>query len=92
MMKLFPVIAALALLAFGPAPAQAADAGESDFKARCSTCHKTPAMVVGFMKKHGDAKERTAWLEKKLSGHHAPDAKQRARIIAYLEKHLAQAK
>jgi mono/diheme cytochrome c family protein len=54
MMKLFPVIAALALLAFGPAPAQAADAGESDFKARCSACHKTPAMVVGFMKKHGD--------------------------------------
>jgi hypothetical protein len=38
------------------------------------------------MKAHPDAKERGAWLELKLSRHHARDAAQRKDIITFLER------
>jgi hypothetical protein len=37
------------------------------------------------MKAHPDAKERAAWLEHKLTRHHARDAVERASIVAFLE-------
>lgn len=88
-MKIFAsVFAAFMLASVG---AQAQDAGARDFKDRCAACHKVET-VNSFTKKRTDAKERTAWLEKKLSKHNAPDAAQRARIIAYLEAQRGRSK
>jgi hypothetical protein len=70
-MKIFATMFMALLLA--SAGAQAQDAGAKDFKERCAACHKVET-VLNF------TKERTAWLEKKLSTHQAPDAAQRPRI------------
>jgi hypothetical protein len=40
---------------------------------------------VEFLRAHPDAEERAAWLEHKLSRHHARDAAQRKDIITFLE-------
>ena len=88
-MKMFIAVFMTLLLATGAARAQ--DAGAKDFKDRCAACHKVET-VIGFTKKRTDAKERTAWLEKKLAKHNAPDAAQRARIIAYLEAQRGSSK
>lgn len=83
--------AAIIALMLTTGAAQAQDAGAKDFKNHCAACHKVEK-VIGFTKKRTDAKERTAWLEKKLAKHNAPDAAQRARIIAYLEAQRGSSK
>ncbi len=88
-MKIFATMFMALLLASGSAKAH--DAGAMEFKDRCAACHKVET-VLNFTKKRTDAKERTAWLEKKLSKHNAPDAAQRARIIAYLEAQRGRSK
>jgi hypothetical protein len=81
-MTRFIMIAALAAIL--PGPVAAAEPGEADYAARCSRCH-TVAKAVDFTRSHTDTAERLQWLDKKLSRHHARDAKERARIISYLE-------
>ncbi|MGE0651681.1 MAG: hypothetical protein AB7P12_08015 [Alphaproteobacteria bacterium] len=76
----------LTIFAFGTnAPARAQDAGEAAFAKQCARCHSV-AKAVEFLRAHPDAEERAAWLEKKLSRHHARDAVQRKDIIAFLER------
>jgi mono/diheme cytochrome c family protein len=82
------IAAAITLTTFAftmSAPARAQDAGEAAFAKQCARCH-TVAKAVDFMKAHPDAKERGAWLELKLSRHHARDAAQRKDIITFLER------
>lgn len=90
-MKIPAIALIAAALAAAPSVTRAQNLGATDYKNRCARCH-TPEQAVEFLKKHPDAKERAAWLDKKLSRHHARDAAQRARIIAYLESLLAASK
>lgn len=89
MTRWFPIFAVLAVVAAPRASAQ--EAGAADFEKNCARCHSV-AKAVDFLKAHPDAKERAAWLDRKLSRHHARDAAERARIIAFLERHFADAK
>ena len=85
-MKAF-FLSAIAALALNPAfitPAMAQEMGEADFTARCARCH-TVAKALALTRGHDEAGERMRWLDGKLARHHARDAAQRARIIAYLE-------
>jgi cytochrome c2 len=81
------ILLAAAVLALGQpvvAPAGAQEMGEADFKARCARCH-TIAKAIELTRGHDEAGERMRWLDSKLARHHARDAAQRARIIAFME-------
>lgn len=82
------LLAVTVLLAASALPAAAQQAGEADYKNRCARCH-TVAQAVDYLRAHPEAKERAAWLDRKLARHHARDAAERARIIAFLEQSLA---
>ncbi len=85
------ILIPLALLLVLATPSVAQQAGEAEFGKRCARCHDTAA-AVAFLKPHTDAKERAAWLERKLSRHHARDAGERKAIIGYLERALGATK
>ena len=84
---LLSVTAALALNPVLVTPSVAQEMGEADFTARCARCHAV-AKAVALTRGHDEAGERMRWLDGKLARHHARDAAQRARIIAYLESAL----
>lgn len=84
------VLPAAAVLALAAAPAvadirlaQAAPDGAAAYAQACAECHRTPAR---FMRRYLDMPpaERAAALDRFLPGHYAPDAAQRAAIIAWL--------
>jgi mono/diheme cytochrome c family protein len=82
------IVAAITLTIFAfatSAPARAQDAGEAAYAKQCARCH-TVAKAVDFMKAHPDAEERGAWLERKLSRHHARDVEERKHIISFMER------
>lgn len=92
----FLAAAAAFMPGFGAAPPAAAadggaeaNGGAEAYKARCARCH-AEARVVQWMARHPDAAERAAWLDGKLTRHHAPDKARRAAIIAYLESLYAK--
>ena len=81
------VLAAAIILGFAPS-SRAADTPGEVFQAKCGKCH-TAEKLVAAMKKHGDAYARTRWLDRRLRKHFAPDRRERARIISFLEHEFA---
>ena len=81
------LLATAALLTAGPASAQQPDPrvaqGEAAYAESCASCHRTPAR---FMRRYMEMPpaERAAALETFLPGHYAPEAGQRAAIVAWL--------
>lgn len=72
------------------APALGQGADEKAYDDRCARCHKVD-QVMGYMKAHPEATARAAWLDAKLTRHHARDKAQRAAIIRFLEAEFAKA-
>jgi mono/diheme cytochrome c family protein len=73
-------LASLAISAAGPGPALADAALYGE---HCAKCHARAATLARSLK-GGTIAEKSAALDKLLSGHHAPDPEVRSRIVAYL--------
>jgi mono/diheme cytochrome c family protein len=91
-MKQIAVIAggAFALLALFNVPALAQAAGAQAYTRACGRCHAV-AQVLNWMKPYPDAAERTAYLDRKLTRHYAPDLRARTQIIDFLTAEYAKA-
>ncbi len=57
--------------------------GETAYAEDCASCHRSPARFMANVPGEDDA-ARAAWLEDFLPEHYAPDAQDRADIIAWL--------
>ena len=57
--------------------------GETAYAEDCASCHRTPARFMANVPGEDDD-ARAAWLEDFLPEHYAPDAQDRADIIAWL--------
>ncbi len=81
------LLIAAAIAGLGACAAETAGAeGKKLFNKRCGNCHKVGDVGQGL--KGLTAEERTRHLDRFLAVHHAPDATERAAIIAYMNERL----